>query len=175
MGGIIGKFLVFFGGLMLFIVGLFMGIDALFLEGENFPFQAMVVISGIALVFFVTGVLVWLRAKSAAAKNQELAMKIFNQGVLTRGKVTFVDKNYSLLVNNKPIYSIVEVAFTDEMGREHVARKENIESDLVIRSQVVIGSEIDMKYLREDPTKTVFLIWDPGKRPENWDGSMPAA
>ena len=173
MGGILGRFLVLISIAMALFLGLFIAIDALFLKDGSFTFMTLLPFWIAIGVMIVIGAILWLTGNVKGKETQALAMKIFKEGRLTRGKVTFVDKNYSLLVNEKPIYSIVEVVFNDEMGREHVSRKENIESDLVIRSQVVIGSEIDMKYLREDPTKNVFLIWDPGTRPENWDGRTP--
>lgn len=173
MGGILGRFLVLISILMSLCLGLFMAIDALFLKDGSFSFTSLIPFWIALGAMIVIGVILWLTGNVKGKETQELATKIFKEGILTRGKVTFVDKNYGVQINEKPIYSIVEVVFNDEMGREHVSRKENIESDLVIRSQVVIGSEIDMKYLREDPTKNVFLIWEPGKRPENWDGRTP--
>jgi len=173
MGGLLGRFLVLIAIAMAAFLGLFIAIDLLFLKEGSFTFMTLLPFWIAIGAMILIGAILWITGDISGKKTEDLAQKIFKEGRLTRGKVTFVDKNYSLLVNEKPIYSIVEVVFTDEMGREHVARKENIESDLVIRSQVVIGSEIDMKYMRDDPTKTVFLIWEPGKRPENWDGSVP--
>lgn len=173
MGSLLGKFLVLIGMGMAAFLGLFIAIDALFLKEGSFTFKSLFVFWIAIGIMLVVGVILWITGNVKGKETQELAMKIFKEGILTKGNVTFVDKNYSLEVNQKPIYSIVEVVFNDEMGREYVSRKENIESDLVIRSQVVIGSEIDMKYLRDDPTKNVFLIWEPGKRPENWDGRTP--
>jgi len=173
MGGILGRFLVLISIAMALFLGLFIAIDAIFLKGGDFTFKSLFVFwIAIGAMILIGGIL-WITGNAKGKEKQELAAKIFKEGILTRGKVTFVDKNYNLLVNEKPIYSIVEVVFNDEMGREHVSRKDNIESDLVIRSQVVIGSEIDLKYMRDDPTKNAFIIWDPGTRPENWDGSMP--
>ena len=173
MGGILGRFMVLIGVAMAAFLGLFIALDTFVLKGGDFTFKSLFVFWIAIGIMLVVGIILWLTGNLKGKETQALAMKIFKEGILTRGKVTFVDKNYSLLVNEKPIYSIVEVVFNDEMGREHVSRKENIESDLVIRSQVVIGSEIDMKYLREEPDKNVFLIWEPGKRPENWDGRTP--
>ena len=72
-----------------------------------------------------------------------------------------MDKDYSFLVNEKPIYSVVEFVFTDHMGRQHTARKQQVESDLVIRSSITVGSEVDIKYMSADPDKNVLLIKDP--------------
>jgi hypothetical protein len=102
-----------------------------------------------------------ISGRSKAKKLKALAEKIFALGVPAEGTITFVDKNYSLLVNNKPIYSIVEFKFRDGSGTERVSRKNNVESDLVIRLKLEVGSKVNIKYLNENPEQNIMLLQDP--------------
>jgi hypothetical protein len=92
------------------------------------------------------------------AKKAGLDKRIAQTGTETEATVTFVDKNYSMLVNNRPIYSIVEYQYQDEFGNEHTNRIENVSTDAVIRNKVEVGSKIRIKYLPEDPGQSVMAV-----------------
>jgi hypothetical protein len=71
----------------------------------------------------------------------------------------------SLLVNNKPIYSIVEFKFRDSAGVERVGRKNDVGSDLVIRLKIEVGSKVQVKYLNENPNQNILMLPNPGAGP----------
>ena len=112
-------------------------------------------------VMLIIGAILFLAAKREGKKAEAKAVNIYQNGIPGRGRVTFVDKNYSMLVNNKPIYSTVEFTFEDHLGRPHVSRKDNVESDLVIRAQIAVGSEVDIKFMAANPDENALLIRDP--------------
>jgi len=114
-----------------------------------------------SIIEIVIGVVLLIIGFAKKKNKGEQALQIYNQGIPAKARVTFVDKDYSYLVNEKPIYSVVEFVFTDHMGRQHTARKKQVESDLVIRTNITVGSEVDIKYMSADPDKNVLMIKDP--------------
>jgi len=92
------------------------------------------------------------------AKRSKLAGHIAQTGAETEATVTFVDKNYSMLVNNRPIYSIVEYTYQDELGNEYANRIEDLSTDTVIRNKVEVGGKIRIKYLPADPGQSVMIL-----------------
>lgn len=92
------------------------------------------------------------------SKKAKLDNLIAQTGLEKEATVTFVDKNYNLLVNNRPIYSIVEYKYQDDFGNEYTNRVDNISTDAVIRNKIEVGSTIRIKYLPNDPAKSVALI-----------------
>ena len=108
-------------------------------------------IGGLMTLFGLLGL---VRGSKRAKQENHIAQT----GVEAEANVTFVDRNYGMLVNNRPIYSIVEYAYQDGMGNEFVGRMETVSTDTVIRNNIVVGSKIRIKYLPEDPGKSVPLI-----------------
>jgi hypothetical protein len=163
MGILIGGFFFLFG-LIFFLVGGGIGLLSGLLAGK-LQFGAasinMVVFGGMGLIFMVIGAVMFLGGRAKAKKNQALAEKIFAMGVATEGTITFFDKNYGLLVNNKPIYSIVEFKFRDGSGTERIGRKDNVSSDLAIRLKLEVGAKVQVKYLNEDPEQNILMLKDP--------------
>ncbi len=162
MGVLIGGFLVLFG-LIFFAVGAIPLIIAAasgrpFVGGPNIVYWIFGVVG---LIILLIGATILVRSLAGAKKKRALAMLIYERGVPVEGTVTFVDKNYSMLVNQKPIYSIVEFKFRDGSGKEQVARKNDVESDLVIRLKLEVGSKVQVKYLNEDPQKNILMLPDP--------------
>jgi len=128
MGILIGGFFFLFG-LIFFLVGGGIGLVSGLLSGKlQFGVASinMFIFGGLGLIFMIIGAVMFIGGRAKAKKNKALAEKIFAMGVATEGTITFVDKNYSLLVNNKPIYSIVEFKFRDGSGTERVGRKNNV-------------------------------------------------
>ena len=79
-------------------------------------------------------------------------------GIAAEGTVTFADKNYSLLMNKKPVYSIVEYTYVDQSGKQHTRRVETIPSDYVIRNKIEVGGKVAVKYAVEDPGQSTILL-----------------
>jgi hypothetical protein len=90
------------------------------------------------------------------ARREELR-QIAATGTDAEGYITFVDRNYSVLVNNRPIYSIVEYRFRDYNGHEFVNRADNLDTNFVLRSGWQVGSSIRVRYLPKDPTKSAIV------------------
>lgn len=163
MGILIGGFFFLFG-LIFFLVGGGIGLVGGLLGGKM-QFGAasinMVVFGGLGLIFMIIGAFMFLGGRAKAKKNKALAEKIFAMGVATEGTVTFFDKNYGLLVNNKPIYSIVEFKFRDRSGTERIGRKNNVSSDLAIRLKLEVGAKVQVKYLHENPDQNILILKGP--------------
>jgi hypothetical protein len=111
-------------------------------------------LAALGLLFLVGG----LRGRSRAKKNQAEINRIMQTGIATEGTVTFADKNYSFLVNKKPIYSIVEYTYKDQTGKQHMRRIETMPSDYVIRAQIQVGSKVNIKYAPEDYSKSTMIL-----------------
>jgi branched-subunit amino acid ABC-type transport system permease component len=111
------------------------------------PTIIMWVIGGLLILW---GIITLLRSR---ARMDDLKLIAAN-GVDTTGIVTYLDRNYSVLVNNRPIYSIVEYRYQDQMGREFVQRANTLKTELIIRSGLQVGSPIKVRYLAADPAKS---------------------
>ena len=159
-----GKFLTIFGIGWLAILGAMYLIEYLS-EGKSTMGMEALIIAVPGFVLLVVGLGLYI---AGSIGDRELMRKIAEKarfteeiaasGIPVRARVTFVDKNYSLLVNQKPVYSIVEYTYEDHLGRPHIGRKTNVDSDLVIRAQLAVGSEVDVKYLASIPDESVLLI-----------------
>jgi len=110
------------------------------------------VFAGIGALMTLGGLIGVIRG----AKNSKLAGHIAQTGTEAEATVTFVDKNYAMLVNNRPIYSIVEYTYQDELGNEYANRIENVSTDAIIRNKVEVGSTIRIKYLPAEPAQSVM-------------------
>ncbi|PLW92047.1 MAG: hypothetical protein C0592_12750, partial [Marinilabiliales bacterium] len=118
-------------------------------------------IAGLGGIFLISGIIGFFRHKQAYKER----LYIMRTGVETEGTVTFVDKNYSFLVNNRPIFSIVEYIYEDKYGNSHSRRVNSISSDIVVRNQIQVGSIIAIKYAIEDPSKSIILLQEKAKKP----------
>src|SRR5947209_14189680 len=94
-------------------------------------------------LMILSGILGLLRRRARIAQLQQIAAN----GVDTSAVITYVDRNYSVLVNERPIYSIVEYRYQDMMGQPHVNRVENLNTEMVIRSGWQVGMPIRVRYL----------------------------
>jgi hypothetical protein len=112
-------------------------------------------LAGLGALFIIGG----LRAGARAAKEKELHLHLMQSGIETEGTVTFVDKNYSILVNKNPIYSILEYTYKDNFGKQHINRIPNLSSEQVIRKQIQVGTKLRIKYAREDSAKSTISNW----------------
>jgi hypothetical protein len=156
-----GVTLIIFGLGWLFFWVLFFGLGFYFTPEVEIPVFFVAVFVGIGLVPTIVGAALVIIGILAGRKNQEIAKNVFTEGIPTRARVTFVDKNYAFQVNEKPIYSVIEFEFTDQNGMQHTARKTNADSDLVIRNQIMVGSEVDIKFMAENPDDNILILHDP--------------
>lgn len=108
-------------------------------------------VGGLLTLFGIVGLL------GGMARNTELK-EIAVGGVQANARITFLDRNYTLLLNNRPIYSIVEYVFRDNMGREIIRRADNIKTDQVIRAGWQVGSMIQVRYLPQNPSKSGIMF-----------------
>ena len=163
MGRLIGGFLFIFG-LIYLLTGSGITFIGQLLAG-NLTVTLMnigwLISNGTGFVLMTVGLLFWIGSGIISQKRRSLAQKVYEQGLPAEGTVSFVDKNYSMLVNNKPIYSIVEVQFTDGGGLRHTIIKRDASSDLVIRLKIEVCSKIQVKYMSDDPDQNVILFPDP--------------
>ena len=160
MGALIGGFLVLFG---LIWTGVMLTVSrgTAHAGGPAIVGTIMHSMTGLGVVILVIGLFLLITGIIRAKAKRQKAMDIFQRGTLTKGTVTFVDKNYGLLVNNKPIFSIVEFTFQDTGGKTYTSRKDNVSSDLVIRDRIAVGSPYALKYLPENPGSNILLLQDP--------------
>lgn len=109
---------------------------------------------GIGAIMVLGGLIGVIRG----GKKSKMDSHIAQTGTEAEANVTFVDKNYSMLVNNRPIYSVVEYTYQDEMGNEYTNRVENVSTDYVIRNKIEVGSKIRIKYLPTEPGQSTLTI-----------------
>lgn len=114
------------------------------------PAIIMWVIGGLLILW---GIISLVRGQ---ARKEDLKLVAAN-GVDTTGVVTFLDRNYAVLVNNRPIYSVVEYRYRDQVGREFVHRANTLKTELVIRSGLQVGTPVKVRYLASDPSKSGIL------------------
>jgi hypothetical protein len=162
---------VLVGGILLVIGLSFVGMAvlmAVIIGGSLSMASLMAPGAGISVIFIIVGglmavigLVLIVTGRATARKQKAKAMLIYQTGVAAEATVTFVDRNYRILVNNRPVYSIVEFKFRDTSGVEHVERKETVQSDLVIRNQIEVGSIVNIKFLAEDPSQNILMLADP--------------
>ncbi len=111
-------------------------------------------LGGLGAIFTLGGLISLAFGSRQAKRNQY----IMQTGVDAVGTVTFMDKNYSLLVNNAPAYSILEYTYQDGDGRQHTRRIDNVDSELVIRRQIQVGARVAIKYSAENPGESVIIF-----------------
>jgi sRNA-binding regulator protein Hfq len=111
-------------------------------------------LGGLGAVFAVIGLIGAVAGSQKNKRNKE----IIRNGIVAQAKVTFVDKNYYVLVNKTPIYSIVEYTYTDSNGIQHSRKINNIDSKIVIRNGIQVGSMVPIKYSAENPAESVLIL-----------------
>ena len=111
-------------------------------------------LAALGLFFSVAG-FVELARRSKQTKQMQ---QIVKYGVATDATITFVDKNYTLLLNKKPIYSMVEYTYTDKNGQQHTRRINKLNSDMVIHKQLQVGKKVSVKYNADKPSESVIVL-----------------
>ncbi len=111
-------------------------------------------VAGLGAFFIVLGVVLNIKSTAQTKRNAYIVAN----GIPVEARVTFVDKNYFVTVNNKPIYSIIEYIYQDKTGATHTRKIDNFSSDLVIRMQIEVGKTIPVRYLAESPAESVIVV-----------------
>ncbi|OHD62159.1 MAG: hypothetical protein A2014_03605 [Spirochaetes bacterium GWF1_49_6] len=112
---------------------------------------------GVSILFFViSSVLLVLSVIGLIKKlnKSRLAKRILQTGIETDALVTYVDRNFSILINKQPVYSIVEYRYRDNDGNKYTERLDRVSSEMVVRSNIEVGCTIRIKYLQEDHAKS---------------------
>jgi 4-amino-4-deoxy-L-arabinose transferase-like glycosyltransferase len=153
---IVGLIFISVGVFVYFIIGTaFAAMPAIFGELQILlQYGIGGVLAAIGAIMALSGLIGVMRG----AKRSRLDNYIAQTGAETEAIVTFIIKNYSLLVNNRPLYSIVGYTYQDELGNEHANRIENFSTDYVIRNKVEVGSKIRIKYLPAEPGQSVITV-----------------
>ena len=119
-------------------------------------FDLTIVIFGAILVaigiFYTAFTFVRLRRRASMATN------VLETGIETEGAVTFVDRNYSVKINGRYIYSIVEYKFIDSIKKEYVKEATEASTDEIVRCKIEVGSTVKIKYLPDDPTQSIIIL-----------------
>lgn len=108
---------------------------------------------GVGALLVLFGFLSVLRGRRAVQVHKE----VLANGIDAKGTVTYVDKNYRVLINNRPVYSIVEYKYHDASGMEYVNRIDQVSTESVIRSGIQVGSTINIRYLPDNPEKSTIV------------------
>jgi len=110
-------------------------------------------VGGLGLLFALGGVRSIVRTSNEGKRKRE----IMQSGVATQGTITFLDKNYRVLVNKQPIYSIVEYRYLDGTGKQHTRRTDTAPSDAVIRMGLAVGGTVAIKYSAQNPAESLIV------------------
>jgi hypothetical protein len=78
------------------------------------------------------------------------------EAVETDGVITALERNFSLFVNHRPIYSMVEYRYRDRKGVWRTRRIAQMNAELVRRAGWQVGAPIKVRYLVSDPDKSVI-------------------
>jgi hypothetical protein len=109
---------------------------------------------GLGGIFALIGLIGFVRNNKQNKRNQY----ILQNGIDALGTVTFVERNWKILLNKNPIYSIVEYNYKDNLGNQYTRKISNMSSELVIRKQIQVGAKIPIRYLSDNPEESVIVI-----------------
>lgn len=157
----VGLFLVGVGALVYYILG--QGNATIIVNGvrDNSVGTMTIVqysvgggMAGLGLLFIVMGLI----ARGRAVKQQKQIQHIVQTGIPAEGTVTFVDKNYSIRVNKRPVYCFLEYTYQDSSGNQYTRRIDTMPSDFVIRNNIQVGTKVAIKYASEDASQSAILL-----------------
>jgi hypothetical protein len=162
---IAGVSCIIFGAGWLGIMGAMYLLGVLTTPDVVLPWYMLVLWFGPGVVTLPLGIiLVIIGAVMVRKKRKEkkaMVDALDQHGVEAKARVTFVDKNYTITMNERPLYSIVEYEFTDDYGHVFTGRKDRVDSELVIRNKIEVGNEVNVIYLPRDPSINALLLADP--------------
>jgi hypothetical protein len=114
----------------------------------------LIILWSVGGLLILLGGLAVIRGRARQAESN----RILASGVEAAGAITFLDRNWTLRVNGQPVYSIVEYRFHDATGREFVRRIDEVPSEAAIRAGWQVGSQVKVRYLPEDPSKSMVMF-----------------
>lgn len=91
-------------------------------------------------------------------RRSQMTKKVLQEGTAGQGQITFIDRNYSVQINNRPVYSIVEYTYQDGMGNQYVNRVTDANTEFVIRAGWQVGTTIPIKYLSDNPQQSALVM-----------------
>jgi hypothetical protein len=118
-------------------------------------FTLLGVIFGSLGLFFLVVAIILRQVFAQRARDKQ---QIIDGGVDATGVVTFLDRNYSVRMNGRPPYFILEYKYADAFGGEHVATDRWADANQVIRRGLQVGSEIQVRYLPKSPEKIAVVF-----------------
>jgi hypothetical protein len=150
-------------GVIFFFGGGGWSIISAFVSGRLASMQLMpqLALAGVGFAIWLVGVIFTVCGLIGGKKKKVLDKKISDTGLNAEATITFLEKNYAVLVKKKPIYSFVEFSFRDRGGTVHTGCKSNVSSDLAVRLMLKVGSKVQIKYLKKDPGQNVLILPEP--------------
>ena len=112
------------------------------------------------LSILVVGLLAFAAGLLLDRARRGLAARIDAQGISATATISRVEPNWNVRVNGRPIYTIVEFAFTDSGGAPRQVRKTRLSADLVAGSRIAPGSQVEVRYLMDDPRRCGLVLTD---------------
>ncbi len=111
-------------------------------------------------VFGLLGISFFLAALAAnriSAQRVKRRQAILTHGIETTGVITYLDRNFSLRLNGRFPYSIVEYRFTDADGHEQVVTDRRVSAEQAIRQSWQVGTPLLVRYLRNSPKQSTIV------------------
>ncbi len=160
--GLLGLFLVLFGAIFFFAGSGLSVASALFagtLAGS--PLMQRAIFAGFGFGIGLLGMVFLAVGLVKGQWRPGLAERILEAGFVADATITYLDKNYGLIVDDRPVYSIVEFTFRDSSGGEHKGRKSKVDTDLAARLDLRVGGTVRVKYLRDAPDTHMLILAGP--------------
>ena len=104
------------------------------------------------IIFFIAG----FKHRSRDLREKKLREHILLTGISAKAKITYIDKNWTIRINKRYIYSIVEYTYKDKVGKEYTMRFNNISSELAVRKGLQVGGSLPIKYDSMDASKSAI-------------------
>lgn len=159
-----GIVLILFGLVWLGIMGAIYSLCAFTSPEIALPWYWMALWFGPGIVMLPVGIILAIIGVALLRKKEIANQQMQNNRencIMTKARVTFVDKEYVTTMSEMPLFSLVEYEFTDDYGKVFTGRKDQVDSDLVIRNKIEVGSEVDIVYATQDPNINGLMLTDP--------------
>lgn len=113
---------------------------------------------GISLAMLALGLWMWMRGGQLEREKGARRQFIIENGRLAEGEIVFAGEDGQFLVNNRPLYGMAEVTFTDDFGtqRQFIARELDLQR--LESSGLKAGDRVTVHYFSAEPHKAIF-IW----------------
>ncbi len=108
----------------------------------------------IGLPFLIMG----LKERARNKREKKMRLYILQTGISAKAIITFYDKNWTIRINYKYPYSVVEYTYKDQNGNKYRNRLNEFPTEAAIRSGFQAGVTIPIKFDREDSSKSIIVI-----------------